>query len=143
MVPPLGLFFDIPLGWHAEFADNAYVLSGPAGTPSYYTTVVLRQYDLTPMPALDTLLVSSYAPLPAAEQPTFIYREPTVLAGVMGLGYALQINHLDTPFHRMGAIVPVGEHLLDISCNAPEDRFAAATLDFATVLDSMTFVLNK
>ncbi len=140
---PLAMFFDLPVNWHAELTDEAYIMSGAPGTPGFYTTVVLQQYDATPPPALDTLLVSNYAALPAAEQPTFLFRQPAVIDSTLGLCYGLRVVNLDTMFRKLGVIALINDHILDLSFNAPEDHFEQAAADFQMILDSVTFEGQK
>ena len=137
------MFFDLPVNWHAELTDEAYIMSGAPGTPGYYTTVVLQQYDATPPPALDTLLVSNYAGLPANEQPTFLFRQPAVIDSSLGLCYGLRVINLDTMFRKLGIIALINDHILDLSFNAPEDHFEQAAADFQMILDSVTFEGQK
>lgn len=135
--PGLGLAWQLPAGWTEVDEAAAQVYGGPAGTQSFYTTVVLQSRTQT-VPNLTEALETEFEAM--AQRPRFAWidRSAVYVGGELALSYTVQFVVNDVRRFRTGVIFSQRGAVVDLSYNAPYPWASAGLCAFASALDSLT-----
>jgi hypothetical protein len=134
----LGVALDLPVDWVVEARGTGHVLSGPAGTDAFYTTVALQPVERTQGDALDVALERIYAPVLAVRGFAWERREPTTVSGKPALFYSVRFEHHETPRRKACVLVDADGWYLDVCYSATEALFPSGVAIFSDAVDSLT-----
>ena len=129
--------FSMPAGWMVRTHPDGWVLSGPEGDPTYYTTITVQQLA-PPLAPLDALVDESLLALVALPNFTWIYRGLEALDGSIGVRNTAIYELHETVRYQSMVTIPCRDHVLNLSYMAPLELAPDGLPAFYDLLASLT-----
>ena len=133
----LGVSLELPPLWLTSYEGTALVISGPADSSAYYTTISVQRAPSSAN-GLGEQLMEAYSPAAELSGFQWTHREPRVVGAFAAIGYSLRFDLHETPRRKMGVLVAGPRGPLDISCGAPDDLFIESIPVFEHALGSVS-----